>query len=256
MGMHKKRCCRSKLGWALLGLLGYTYWVGTRQRAETRQATVEPIDDPVVIDTWQRANRYWPVRVTQAWLARRAVTGLQQARVLDLGSGAGQLALVLARRQEVREVIGVDLSHEMVLRARESAELAGAPAEFFELDAAELTFPDASIDVVVSTLTLHHLADPIGALRQVYRLLRPGGRALIFDIRRDASPLILGGVTLLSPLLLSKVLRETGEPLASFKAAYTPAEALLLAYKAGWEGGNIINGSFWMVLEYTKNRGQ
>ncbi|MHB9023343.1 MAG: class I SAM-dependent methyltransferase [Armatimonadota bacterium] len=258
MSKHHSLCStlQRKFFWGALALLGYTYWVGARAKPKARQAVVEPIDAPVVVDAVQRASGYRSVQMARAWLMRRAVTGFRQARVLEVGSGAGHLALALARRREVREVIGVDLSHAMVLQAREAAECAGAPAEFFEMDAAELTFPDASIDVAVSMFTLHHLADPVGVLRQIHRVLRPGGRALIVDLRRDASPLVWGGISLLSPVLLPRALRETGEPLASFQAAYTPAEALLLAFKAGWDGGEVSTGPFWLTLELTKNRGQ
>ena len=54
---------------------------------------------------------------------------------------------------------------------------------------ASLPFPDGSFDLVVSTLSLHHWADPQAGLAEIARVLRPGGRALIWDFRPGRIPL-------------------------------------------------------------------
>jgi SAM-dependent methyltransferase len=66
-------------------------------------------------------------------------------------------------------------------------DLAGDDREV--VDVAALTFPDGSFDLVISTLSLHHWADPAVGLAEIGRVLRPGGRALVWDFRPGAVPL-------------------------------------------------------------------
>jgi SAM-dependent methyltransferase len=118
--------------------------------------------------------------------ANVAATSPQDAEVLEVGCGPGHLALRLAVDHHLA-VSGVDLDPAMVDRAIANAErrdIAGDPAPDFQVaDVASLPFADASFDVVVSTLSLHHWADPAAGLAEISRVLRPEGRALIWDLR-------------------------------------------------------------------------
>jgi SAM-dependent methyltransferase len=108
------------------------------------------------------------------------------ARVLEVGCGPGQLSLRLARRHGL-EVTGVDLDPAMVARARANVgrrgEAGGPRPSFLVGDAAALAFPDGAFDLVVSTLSLHHWADPAAGLAEIGRVLGPGGRVLVWDFR-------------------------------------------------------------------------
>ena len=75
----------------------------------------------------------------------------------------------------------------MLTQAIANARLAGVAhqTDFRTADAAALPFPDASLDLVVSTLSLHHWDDPVPIFNEVARVLRPGGAFLLFDLRRD-----------------------------------------------------------------------
>ena len=105
--------------------------------------------------------------------------------VLEIGSGPGELALEIARRLPGAEVVGVDLAGAMINRASDRARADGLDDRIrFELaDAAALPLPDASYDVVVSTLSLHHWSDPGVVFAEIARVLRPGGIALVYDLR-------------------------------------------------------------------------
>src|SRR6266545_4867691 len=100
------------------------------------------------------------------------------ARVLEVGCGPGRLSILLARRYGL-EVIGLDLDPAMVERARtnaaRSAKQDGREPAFLVGDVASLAFPDRSFDLVVSTLSMHHWADPTAGLSEIGRVLRPGG---------------------------------------------------------------------------------
>lgn len=105
--------------------------------------------------------------------------------VLEIGSGPGELAVEVARRLPGGEIVGIDLAQAMIDRATERARAAGLDQRVrFELaDAAALPLVDASFDVAASTLSLHHWSDPAAVFTEIARVLRPGGVALIYDLR-------------------------------------------------------------------------
>jgi len=237
--------------WLTAGAVGALYWLGARERPALRQPSAVPaIDRPEIIETWQHMSAQPHIRYIQQKLVRRAVTGLVGARVLDVGSGLGQLTIELARQPEVCEAVGIDLSADLVEAARHQAETVGANARFLEMDAADLSpLADASFTVVISTLSLHHWAEPQKALAEIRRVLAPGGRALIMDLRRDIAAPLFGLAALVTRYALPEPIRRVGEPLASLKAAYTPAEVAVLAMKAGWENPTVTTGPIWLLLE-------
>lgn len=105
--------------------------------------------------------------------------------VLDVGSGPGELAIRLARRLRTGQVIGIDPSAAMIeVAASRAAQLGPTPVavHFVRAVAEQLPFPSDSFDLVVSTAALHHFRDPGRALNEAWRVLRPGGRLLLYDL--------------------------------------------------------------------------
>ena len=107
--------------------------------------------------------------------------------VLDLGTGVGHTAFAVAPR--VREVVGIDLTSEMIALAREgAAERKIANVRFVRGDVSELPFPDASFDVATSRYSAHHYHQPERVLRELARVLRPGGRFVLVDTISPEEP--------------------------------------------------------------------
>ena len=107
-------------------------------------------------------------------------------RALDVGTGAGALALALAPL--VREVVGVDRVPELLAHARERAAAFGN-VELVEADAAALPFPAESFDLAATIRTLHHVPRPELVVAELARVTRPGGRVLVIDQIAPADPL-------------------------------------------------------------------
>jgi len=115
-----------------------------------------------------------------------AATASPAAKVLEVGCGPGHLSIRLAREYGL-DVTGLDLDPAMIeLASRNVAHASAArerPPTFVVGDVAALPFDDATFDVVVSTLSMHHWSHPADGLREIHRVLRRGGRALIWDLR-------------------------------------------------------------------------
>jgi SAM-dependent methyltransferase len=98
------------------------------------------------------------------------------AQVLEVGCGPGHLSMRLARQHGL-DVTGLDLDPAMIARARANAHRPGNSDQrrpsFLVGDVAALAFPNRSFDLVVSTLSMHHWADPTAGLAEIGRVLRP-----------------------------------------------------------------------------------
>lgn len=108
------------------------------------------------------------------------------ASVLEVAPGPGYLAIELARLGTYR-IVGLDISESFVRMARAKAHQAGANIEFRLGDAAEMPFDAASFDFVVCRAAFKNFARPVEALQQMHRVLKPGGSALVLDLRRDVT---------------------------------------------------------------------
>ena len=110
---------------------------------------------------------------------------LQCRRVLDLACGTGDLALLA--RAAGADVTAVDITPRMIALARAKARTRGARARFLVADMAALPLPDACVDVVTTGYGLRNVPDLDAALREIHRVLKPGGRLLSLDFNRPSS---------------------------------------------------------------------
>ena len=111
---------------------------------------------------------------------------------LDVGCGTGTLALAMESRQGTVQVHGIDASPEMIDVAREKATKAGSQVDFQVALIEAIPFPDATFDLVTSSMMLHHLPDGLkrAGLAEIRRVLKPGGRFMAMDFAAQShSPL-------------------------------------------------------------------
>jgi ubiquinone/menaquinone biosynthesis C-methylase UbiE len=121
------------------------------------------------------------VKVAQA-VANRVTPG---GRVLEVAPGPGFCAIELAKSG--CSVTGLDISESFVRIARDAAHEAGVSVDFRHGNASAMPFPDASFDFVVCSAAFKNFSDPLGALNEIHRVLKPGAQASIYDLRKDAS---------------------------------------------------------------------
>ena len=121
---------------------------------------------------------------------RRKVIPHAAGRVLEIGVGTG-LNLAFYDKAKVTELVAVDPAQQMHRLARRRSERAGVPVQLLTLSAERLPLESASFDCVVCTYTLCSVQDPVGALAEMRRVLRPGGTLLFAEhgLAPDASVL-------------------------------------------------------------------
>lgn len=109
---------------------------------------------------------------------RDEVVGRARGRVLEIGAGTG---LNLPRYRDVERVVAAEPEEPMRRRMYRRAAAAGVPVEVVDAPGESLPFPDATFDTVVSTLVLCSVADPLATLKEVRRVLVPGGRFVFLE---------------------------------------------------------------------------
>lgn len=107
----------------------------------------------------------------------------EHGSLLDVGTGPGVLLMELASRRPHLQLVGIDLSPDMVAAAERNLQVYGDRATARVADVCELPFPDESFDLIVSSMSAHHWDHPEAAVAELARVLRPGGRVYIYDFR-------------------------------------------------------------------------
>ena len=129
-------------------------------------------------------------RVTEVGLLGRPVreelvsgAGIRSGqRVLDFGCGTGTLSLIAKARHPLATVVGVDVDRDVLALARGKAERAKLDVRWDLYDGARLPYPDGDFDRALTSLVIHHIADKPPVLRELHRVLRPGGELHILDV--------------------------------------------------------------------------
>jgi demethylmenaquinone methyltransferase/2-methoxy-6-polyprenyl-1,4-benzoquinol methylase len=174
------------------------------------------------------------------WRRRAArATSLQPAgSALDVACGSGKLTAELARiAGGAGRVVGLDFSARMLEIARRDH----PGIEFLEGDALSLPFDDASFDASTIAFGLRNLADPVRGLREMQRVVKPGGRSVVLEFVRPPKNVVGGAYR----LYLRTLLPAIGGTLSGQPAAYrylsdtvdsyrSPEELREMAVAAGW----------------------
>jgi ubiquinone/menaquinone biosynthesis C-methylase UbiE len=122
--------------------------------------------------------------------------------------------------------------------AAENARQAGLPIDFEQGDAADLPFPPDQFDFVVCRAAFKNFARPVAALEEMYRVLKPGGTALIIDLRKDFSKDAINNYVRGRGLIAGLTIKLTFETMLK-KRAYTREAIAQLASQSQFKRGDI-----------------
>jgi ubiquinone/menaquinone biosynthesis C-methylase UbiE len=172
--------------------------------------------------------------------------------ILEVAPGPGYMAIELARRGDFR-ITGLDISHSFVRIATENARRAGVTIDFRLGDVAHMPFATDTFDFVTCTAAFKNFPDPVAALDEIHRVLRPGGRISIFDMRKDASRETIDqeirGMHLSGP---SALLTRWIFRVALLRAAYTREALEAVVARSRFGRAEIVNDGIGFELRLVK----
>jgi demethylmenaquinone methyltransferase / 2-methoxy-6-polyprenyl-1,4-benzoquinol methylase len=165
-------------------------------------------------------NHLLSFNIDRLWWRRTARTfthilSLPDAQVLDLCCGTGDMTFALHHRagKSSPKILGADFSHAMLERASRKSE--GMPLRWVEADALRLPFADSSFDLVTAAFGFRNLADYDAGLREINRVLRPGGECGILDFGEPDG--LIGGIY---RFYFKNVLPKVGTLVSGVKGPY------------------------------------
>jgi ubiquinone/menaquinone biosynthesis C-methylase UbiE len=216
-----------------------------------RRYGLEGAETAESVRAYDRTSR-WPVFAIERWLIMRELQVLKpHGRLVDVGCGPGYLARGIAARLPQLAVLGLDIDPRALALAR-GYRGRTPPAGWLAADAQQLPFADGSLDVVVSSLSLHHWNNVPAALREFYRVLRPGGKLLIWDLRRNAPHFFYYGLAVGQRLFSPRGIKETNGAVGSFWSSYTPAELREIVATIPFRESKVGTGVGWLSLRASK----
>ena len=177
-----------------------------------------------MVAKWYAANTAEMMKEYIA-LARRTANELPQgSRVLEVAPGPGYFSIELAKLGKYA-ITGLDLSHTFVRIAAKKALEAGVKVDFKQGSASKMPLQCNQFDFLLCRAAFKNFADPVGALREMCRVLKPGGRGLIIDLKRNASPReISREVDGMGLTAVNRILTKLAFKTMLLKSAYTKEE--------------------------------
>lgn len=152
---------------------------------EAKGVQVERMFDNIA-HSYDRLNHWLSFGVDRHWrnAAIRSLKPFAPRRILDVATGTGDFALLSARKLQPEHLLGVDISEGMLAVGRKKVEGAGMEGviEFRKDDCMALNLPDASFDAVTVAYGVRNFEDLERGLREMLRVLRPGGRLVIIEL--------------------------------------------------------------------------
>jgi demethylmenaquinone methyltransferase / 2-methoxy-6-polyprenyl-1,4-benzoquinol methylase len=214
------------------------------QRAEQRLGSGAMFDG--IAERYDLLNRIISLGIDNSWRRRtvRALALSEGARVLDVASGTGDLAIEIAKRIANSTVVGLDPSEKMLAVGARKVEKAGL-AERIQLvpgEAEHLPFEDAAFDAVTIAFGIRNVPDRPAALREMRRVTRPGGGLAILELSEPEG----GAMGALAKIHVHTVVPFVGG-LLSGSSEYRYLQKSIAAFPPADEFGRRIREAGWQV---------
>jgi ubiquinone/menaquinone biosynthesis C-methylase UbiE len=186
-------------------------------------------------------------------LARRVADLLPHGgSVLDVAPGPGYFSIELAKLGPY-SVTGLDISHTFVEMARKKAVDAGVHVEFRQGSASNMPFEDDTFDFLVCRAAFKNFGEPVRALQEMCRVLKPGGCGLIIDLRKDASPESINhAVDGMGLSAVNRMVTKLTFRLILLKTAYTRGQFEQMLAQANFRSADIQEADIGFEISMTR----
>ena len=218
----------------------------TRPRVSETDHGIQGEFDVAVYDRFLRGMR------DRGWMETDLIVkfGIQQGLALEVGPGPGYLGLEWLKKTTGTQLKGLEISPAMIQIAERNAQTYGFAdrVQYVKGDAQAMPFDDNFLDGVFTNGSLHEWSQPQKILKGIYRVLKPGGRYFISDLRRDMNMLVEWFMKLVAqPKEIKPGL------ITSINAAYTPEEITALLRETALRGAAVAPSPMGLVITGEKN---
>ena len=183
----------------------------------------------------------------KGWLETKEIlnAGIVQGLALEVGPGPGYLGLEWLKNTQETGLKGLEISPAMISIAERNAREYGLEprVQYVKGDALEMLFDDEMFDAVFTNGSLHEWANPVKVFDEIHRVLKPGGKYCISDLRRDMSPLVKW---FMKAVTKPKEIRPGLT--SSLKAAYTVPELNAILRESRLQGGTAKQNIMGLVI--------
>lgn len=215
--------------------------------AGTRALSVIAVENDFVARVYEKLAASYDIFFGRTLSAGRALAhkhmGIQaDDRILEVGIGTGMNATLYPRDCTVT---GIDLSTSMLEIARQRIEGAGlSHVRLLEMDAAALTFPDSSFDIVYAPYLINVVSDPLKVVREMRRVCRPGGKLMFVNHFRSENMVLSWLERLISPFTVH----------IGFKSDFDLSEFVAQAELQPAEIHHVSAARLWSVIIYVNQK--
>jgi ubiquinone/menaquinone biosynthesis C-methylase UbiE len=219
-----------------------------------RTVNIEGIEDEEAVRAYDMISRSPQFSVLRRSFVKELKRHEPKGTLADIGCGPGYLLQLIAKELPQLRLVGVDISEEMIQKATGNFSAGGLDkkTEFKQGDVERLPFDVDSLDFIISTLSLHHWPQPRRAFHEIYRVLKPNGQFLLFDLRRDPRRWFFWLVRFAQKVMLrffgAEAIRRLNEPTGSVLASYIPSELKGLLSETRFKQWRLKEGAGWMFL--------
>ncbi len=205
-----------------------------------------------VVAKWYAANTAEMMK-EYVDLARRISNQLpQDSSVLEVAPGPGYLSIELAKLGSYA-ITGLDLSQTFVAMAAKNAAEAGVTVVFRQGSASDLPFVSGNFDFLVCRAAFKNFAQPVRALQEMCRVLRPGGNGLIIDLKGDASPAEISSyIDGMGLSLVNRILTRLAFKGMLLKRAYTKEQFQHMLAKTEFSNVEILESNIGLEISMMK----
>ena len=224
------------------------------RRRIARVPSGAPAETPEIAQAFTKLTELPFLKIMQGIFVKQIMADEAKGVCVDIGCGPGTLIANLANKNKQMNFIGIDLSDEMLKIAKINIDKGGLNdrVKFIKGLAENVPLLDSSVDLVVSEFFMHEWNNVNKALEEAYRILKPQGKLMIFDLRRDTRIFMYGGMFLVNKFIVPTAMKKTNEPIGSAMSSYTPGELTEMLSNSKFKTFNVKSGEMWISCEVIK----